>query len=252
MNPDDKVAMVAGAARGIGMAIAVRLAREGCKVVMLDRSPSVEQSAASLLHRGFEVRPVCLDITEELAVLSLPGRIGDWWPKLAILVNSAGISPKHEGKKRCVIDMSSDEWRRVLEVNLTGAFLVTKACLPVLQSHGWGRIVMITSQAARTRTPVPGAHYAASKSGMTGFARVLAAEVAPFGVTVNCIAPGRIESDMTAAVGGDVNASHAASIPAARMGRADEVAAAVAFLVSEDAAYSTGAIIDVNGGSFMP
>jgi 3-oxoacyl-[acyl-carrier protein] reductase len=87
---------------------------------------------------------------------------------------------------------------------------------------------------------------------MTGFARVLAAEVAPFGVTVNCVAPGRIESDMTAAVGADVNAAHAASIPAARMGRADEVAAAVAFLVSEDAAYSTGAILDVNGGSFMP
>jgi 3-oxoacyl-[acyl-carrier protein] reductase len=252
MNSNDKVALVTGAARGIGKAIAARLAREGHKTVMLDLDPEVEQAARSLQDAGYPVRPLCLDITDEAAVRALPDRLGDWWPQLAILVNNAGISPKHEGKKREVADMSLDEWRRVLEVNLTGTFLITKTCLPVLKSHGWGRIVMITSQAARTRTPVPGAHYAATKSGMTGFARVLAAEVASFGVTVNCVAPGRIESNMTAAVGSDVNAKHAASIPAGRLGRAEEVAAAVAFLASQDAGYSTGAVIDVNGGSFMP
>jgi 3-oxoacyl-[acyl-carrier protein] reductase len=243
MNLSDKVALITGAARGIGMAIATRLAREGYKVVMLDLNPQIEQAAQALEVAGYEVRPLRLDISDEAAVLTLPERLGDWWPKLAILVNNAGISPKHEGKK---------EWRRVLDVNLTGTFLITKICLPILKSQGWGRIVMITSQAARTRTPVPGAHYSATKSGMTGFARVLAGEVARFGITVNCVAPGRIESDMTAAVGGEVNAQHAASIPAGRMGRAEEVAAAVAYLVSEDASYSTGAIIDVNGGSFMP
>jgi 3-oxoacyl-[acyl-carrier protein] reductase len=252
MNSNDKVALVTGAARGIGKAIAARLAREGHKTVMLDLNPEIEQAARSLQDAGYPVRPLCLDITDEAAVRALPDRLGDWWPQLAILVNNAGISPKHEGKKREVADMSLDEWRRVLEVNLTGTFLITKTCLPVLKSRGWGRIIMITSQAARTRTPVPGAHYAATKSGMTGFARVLAAEVASFGVTVNCVAPGRIESNMTAAVGSDVNAKHAASIPAGRLGRAEEVAAAVAFLASQDAGYSTGAIIDVNGGSFMP
>jgi 3-oxoacyl-[acyl-carrier protein] reductase len=252
MNSNDKVALVTGAARGIGKAIAARLAREGHKTVMLDLDPEIEQAARSLQDAGYPVRPLCLDITDEAAVRALPDRLGDWWPQLAILVNNAGISPKHEGKKREVADMSLDEWRRVLEVNLTGTFLITKTCLPVLKSHGWGRIVMITSQAARTRTPVPGAHYAATKSGMTGFSRVLAAEVASFGVTVNCVAPGRIESNMTAAVGSDVNAKHAASIPAGRLGRAEEVAAAVAFLASQDAGYSTGAVIDVNGGSFMP
>lgn len=252
MNSNDKVALVTGAARGIGMAIATRLARDGYKVVMLDLNPEIEQAAQALEVAGYEVRPVCLDISDEAAVRTLPERLGDWWPKLSILVNNAGISPKHEGKKRDVMDISLEEWRRVLDVNLTGTFLVTKMCLPMLKSRGWGRVVMITSQAARTRTPVPGAHYSATKSGMTGFARVLAGEVARFGITVNCVAPGRIESNMTAAVGGEVNAQHAASIPAGRMGRAEEVAAAVAFLVSEDASYSTGAIIDVNGGSFMP
>ncbi|MDB5855061.1 MAG: fabG [Herminiimonas sp.] len=252
MHVNDKVALVTGAARGIGMAIATRFAREGYKVVMLDLNPEIEQAAQALKVAGYEVRPVCLDITDEAAVRTLAERLDDWWPKLCILVNNAGISPKHEGKKRDVMDIPLEEWRRVLDVNLTGTFLVTKMCLPTLKSRGWGRIVMITSQAARTRTPVPGAHYSATKSGMTGLARVLAGEVARFGITVNCVAPGRVESNMTAAVGSEVNAQLVGSIPAGRMGRAEEVAAAVAFLVSEEASYSTGAVIDVNGGSFMP
>ena len=104
----------------------------------------------------------------------------------------------------------------------------------------------------RTRTPVPGAHYQASNAGLTGLARVLAAELAPFGITVNCVAPGRVESEMTAAVGGDVNAQLAAVIPVGRLGHPEEVAAAVAYFVSRDASYCTGAVLDVNGGNFMP
>lgn len=252
MKSSDKVALVTGAARGIGAAIAQRLACDGYKVVIVDVNPEIEQVARSMRDAGFPVRSICLDTTDEAAVLTLPQSLGDWWSSLAILVNNAGISPKHDGKKRNVADMSVEEWRRVLDVNLTGTFLVTKTCLPALTSRGWGRIIMITSQAARTRTPVPGAHYSATKAGMTGFARVLAAELAPFGVTVNCVAPGRVESSMTAQVSNEVNAQLAASIPAGRMGRAEEVAAAVAFFASEDASYSTGAVIDVNGGSFMP
>ncbi|MDE2606143.1 MAG: SDR family oxidoreductase [Burkholderiales bacterium] len=249
--PSIHVALVTGAARGLGRAISERLAREGHPVVLADLDPEVENTARTLRESGAQARAVCLDIADEAAVATLPQRLGDWWQRLAILVNNAGISPKHEGRKREVADMSLQEWRRVIDVNLTGAFLVTRQCIPALKAHGWGRVVMITSQAARTRTPVPGAHYQASKSGLTGLARVLAAELAPFGVTVNCVAPGRVESEMTRAVGGEVNAQLAAVIPAGRLGRPEEVAAAVAYFVARDAGYCTGAVLDVNGGNFM-
>lgn len=250
-NNVDRVALVTGAAGGIGLAIAERLARDGHPVMLLDRDPEVHPRASALRDAGHQARAVQIDVADEQAVMSLPQRMGPWWADLAIVVNSAGISPKFEGRKRAVADMPTDEWQRVLMVNLTGSFWVTRTCLPALCARGWGRIVMVTSQAARTRTPVPGAHYSASKAGLTGLARVLAGEVAPQGVTVNCVAPGRIESAMTGAVAASVNAAHAQAIPAGRLGRAGEVAAAVAFLVSQDAGYLTGATIDVNGGSFM-
>lgn len=250
--PTGRVALVTGAARGLGLAIGQRLAELGHPVVLADASPAVEECAERLRARGLNARHACLDVAEEAAVSSLPDLVGEWWGDLSILVNNAGISPKFEGRKRRVAQMPTDEWRQVLAVNLTGAFLVTRTCLPALCSHGWGRIVMITSQAARTRTPVPGAHYAASKAGLTGFARVLAAEVAEHGVTVNCVAPGRIATEMTSVTSADTNAALAAAIPAGRMGRPEEVAATVAFLVTDEAGYLTGASIDVNGGSFMP
>lgn len=246
------VALVTGAWRGIGAAIAGSLAGRGHPVVLVDANPGVEQTAESLRQAGHEARAIVADISDEASVARLPEAVGDWWPRLAILVNNAGISPKHEGRKRPVAEMPTEEWRRVLDVNLTGTFLVTRVCLPALGSRGWGRIVMITSQAGRTRTPVPGAHYAATKAGMTAFARVLAAELAPAGVTVNCVAPGRVKSEMTDGVDNAVNAGHAASIPLGRLGRPDEIAATVAFLASDAASYLTGATIDANGGSFMP
>lgn len=246
-----RVAVVTGAARGLGLAIARELGARGHPVALLDADPGVEAAAATLSRAGIAARALRVDITDEQAVEAVPALLGDWAERVAILVNNAGISPKHEGRKRPVAAMPTDEWQRVLAVNLTGAFLVTRTFLPAICARGWGRIVMITSQAARTRTPVPGAHYAATKAGLTAFARVLAAEVAPQGVTVNCVAPGRIATEMTSAVGGELNASIANTIPAARMGRPEEVAAAVGFLASESASYLMGATIDVNGGGFM-
>ncbi len=248
---DKRVALVTGAARGLGLAIAQRLGRQGHPVVLVDADPVVDECAVELRDSGIEARSIRLDVADEAAVRALPERLGDWCDRLAILVNNAGISPKLDGKKRPVMQMPAQEWRRVLDVNLTGPFLVTQACLPTLCARGWGRIVMITSQAARTRTPVPGAHYAASKAGRAAFACVLAGEVAVHGVTVNCVAPGRIESDMTAAIDSSINAALAAAIPIGRLGRPDEVASTVAFLVTEEASYLTGATVDVNGGSFM-
>ena len=251
----NRVALVTGAARGLGFAIARQLGAAGHPVVLLDATADVSASAERLRADGVDAQALQLDLIDEAAVHALPERLAAlgprYWQHLSILVNNAGISPKHHGAKRPVADMPTDEWRRVLAVNLTGAFLVTQTCLPALCAHGWGRIVMITSQAARTRTVVPGAHYQVSKAGLTALARVLAAEVAPHGVTANCVAPGRIATEMTAQIDADTNATLAQSIPAGRMGRPEEVAATVAFLVSDGAGYLTGATIDVNGGSFM-
>ncbi|MBU1358455.1 MAG: SDR family oxidoreductase [Gammaproteobacteria bacterium] len=249
-----RAALVTGAARGLGLAIATRLGHLGHPVVLLDASDDVETSAAQLRSDGIDAQGLRVDVSQDDEVRALPARLqalGTQWERLSILVNNAGISPKTDGRKRLVSDMPADEWRRVLAVNLTGAFLVTQTCLPRLCAHGWGRVVMITSQAARTRTPVPGAHYSASKAGLTGFARVLAGEIAVHGVTVNCVAPGRIASAMTAAIDPRQNAALAELIPVGRLGLPEEVAATVAFLVSEGAGYLTGASLDVNGGNFM-
>jgi 3-oxoacyl-[acyl-carrier protein] reductase len=246
------VAIVTGAAGRIGFAIATRLAKEGHRIVLIDLAASVHENATALMHAGYQAKAVQMDITNPQVVASLAVQVGDWWDDVAILINNAGISPKFNGQKREIADMPLDEWNRVLNVNLTGMFLVTQACLPTMKRQGWGRVVMIASQAARTRTHVPGAHYQATKAGMVAFARVLAAEVARDGITVNSVAPGRIRTDMTAAVSAEVNGTLSGSIPAGRMGEPEEVAAAVAYLVSAEAGYSTGSILDINGGSFMP
>ncbi|TIV27106.1 MAG: SDR family oxidoreductase, partial [Mesorhizobium sp.] len=148
--------------------------------------------------------------------------------------------PKHGGRKATVEEMLAVEWRQVLEVNLTGAFLCCRACLPHMRAAKWGRIINIASVAGRTKTEIAGAHYAASKAGMMALARTLAVEVGSANITVNSIAPGRIETPMAAAAGAELNQAYVASIPVGRLGTGDDIAAAVAYLASEDAAFLTG------------
>jgi 3-oxoacyl-[acyl-carrier protein] reductase len=147
--------------------------------------------------------------------------------------------------------MSEEEWRKVLDINLTGAFLCSKACLPIMREKGWGRIINIASQAGRTRSDIAGAHYAASKAGMMGLARALAGELGMAGITVNSIAPGRIMTPMAQEAGEAANTAYLARIPVGRLGTPDDVAAAVAFLVSDEAGFISGITLDVNGGAFM-
>ena len=251
-EPTPTVAIVTGAARGIGAAIAARLAADGHPVVLADVLDEVDATAAGLRAAGHEARAIRLDVSDEAAVSGLPGALGDRWERLGVLVNNAGVSPKLEGRARRVRDMPAEEWRRVLEVNLTGAFLLSRACIPPMAARRWGRIVMIASQAARTKSRIAGAHYAASKSGLLGLARSLAVELGPEGVTVNSVAPGRIDTPMARAAAAGTNAAFLADTPLGRAGSPEEVAAAVAFLASDGASYLNGAILDVGGGSFMP
>lgn len=252
MSAADRVALVTGAARGIGAAIAARLAADGHPVILADVLDEVEATAAALRGAGKEARAIHLDVADEAAVAELPGVLGDWWDRLGIVVNNAGISPKTEGRARRVRDMPADEWRRVLEVNLTGAFLVSRVCISPMAARRWGRIVMLASQAARTKSRIAGAHYAASKSGVLGLARSLAVELGPEGVTVNSVAPGRIDTPMARGAAAGTNEAFATDIPLGRTGSPEEVAAVVAFLASDAASYLNGATLDVGGGSFMP
>lgn len=252
MSAAERLALVTGAARGIGAAIARRLAEAGHPVLLSDVLPEVQETAAALRAEGHRARGLLLDVSDDAAVAGLPAELGEDWARLAILVNNAGISPKHEGKRRPIAEMPAAEWRRVLEVNLTGAFLMSQACIPPLRAGGWGRIIMITSQAARTMSRIAGAHYAASKTGLMGFARSLAGELGPHGITVNSIAPGRIATPMAAGAAAGANDSFLANIPAGRLGTPEDVAEVAAFLASDAAGYLNGATIDVGGGSFMP
>ena len=252
MNAGDRVAPVTGAARGIGAAIAARFASAGHPVVLADVLDGVEATAAALRADGRQARAIRLDVSDEAAVAALPDALGDWWERLGVLVNNAGISPKLDGRARRIRDMPAEEWRRVLAVNLTGAFLVSRACIPPLAARRWGRIVMVASQAARAKSRIAGAHYAASKSGLLGLARSLAVELGPEGVTVNSVAPGRIDTPMARGAAAATNAAFLADIPLGRTGSPEEVAAVVAFLASDAAAYLNGAVLDVGGGSFMP
>ncbi len=253
MSNENRVALVTGAARGIGAAVAAKLAALGHPVVLADVIGEVEETAAALRAAGHQARAIHLDVADEAAVAGLPAALGEWWDSLGVVVNNAGISPKGpDGRARKVREMPAEEWRRVLAVNLTGAFLVSQACIPPLRARRWGRIIMMTSQAARAKSQIAGAHYAAAKTGLMGFARSLATELGPDGITVNSIAPGRIDTPMARGAAAGANEAFAANIPLGRVGTPEDVADVAAFLASDAAGYLTGATLDVGGGSFMP
>lgn len=248
----NRVALITGAARGLGAGIARELALAGHPVVLADVLDQVEATAEALRKEGFEARAIRLDVSDEKAVAALPVALGDWWPRLSVLVNNAGISPKVDGRKRMVQDIPLEEWNRVLAVNLTGPFLLSKLCIPNMRAQGWGRIIMITSQAAHVPSSITGAYYGASKAGLMGLARNLAMELGPHGITVNSLAPGRINSDMVAGAAPGMNEAFLARIPVGRLGEPEDVGKVAAFLASDAASYLNGTTIDIGGGSYMP
>ena len=240
-----RIALVTGASRGIGRAIAARLAAQGAHVVAAARADNAAPVAASIVAAGGRAEAIALDVTEaganEAAVAALVQRHG----RIDILVNNAGIA-----KDQLMLRMKRDDWDAVLATNLTAAFVLTQAALkPMLRQRG-GRIVNISSVVGQGGNAGQ-ANYAASKAGLIGFSKAVALEVASRGITVNVVAPGLIDTDMTRGITDSAHEEWASKIPLKRLGSPEDVAAAVCFLASDEASYITGQVLAVNGGMYM-
>jgi 3-oxoacyl-[acyl-carrier protein] reductase len=240
-----RIALVTGASRGIGRAIALKLAAQGATVVAAARGENANDTAAAITAAGGRGEAVGVDVTDTAALERLPGEIIARHGRLDIVVSNAGIT-----RDQLLMRMKRDDWDAVIATNLTAAFTLTQAAMrPMLKQRG-GRIIAISSVVGQTGNAGQ-ANYAASKAGLIGFSKALAREVASRGITVNVIAPGFVDTDMTKAVADKAQADWAAQIPLGRLGTVDDIAAAACFLASDEAAYITGHVLAVNGGMYM-
>ncbi|MFP5237865.1 MAG: 3-oxoacyl-[acyl-carrier-protein] reductase [Acidobacteriota bacterium] len=241
-----RIALVTGASQGIGRACALELAKAGASVALAARNEAkLADVAAEIRAAGGTAEVFALDVANDESIAAGAKAILERFGKVEILVNNAGIT-----RDTLVLRMKRPDWNDVLETNLTGAFLLTQALLSAMLRNRWGRIINITSVVGRTGQAGQ-VNYAASKAGLIGMTRSLAREVASRGITVNAVAPGYIETPMTAVLDEKQRGAMLAQIPAGRPGTDTEIAQAVLFLASEGAAYITGHVLDVNGGMFM-
>src|SRR5437764_5096684 len=245
LNLAGKVALVTGASRGIGRAIAARLAQQGATVVAAARGDNARACAEELTAAGHTVDALSLDVTDVAAVEAAPGDIVKRLGRLDILVCNAGIT-----RDQLLMRMKREDWDAVMATNLTATFLLSQAAMrPMLKQRG-GRIIAVGSVVGQMGNAGQ-TNYAASKAGLIGFAKALAREVASRAITVNVVAPGMIDTDMTKAIHAEAKVDWAAQIPLGRLGAADDIAAAVCFLASDEASYITGHVLAVNGGMYM-
>ncbi|WP_018410310.1 3-oxoacyl-ACP reductase FabG [Methyloversatilis thermotolerans] len=243
---DGQIALVTGASRGIGRAIALALGQAGATVI---GTATTEAGAAGigqvLESSGIKGRGVVLDVTDGSAIPALIGAIEKEFGAVSVLVNNAGIT-----RDNLSMRMKDEEWQAVIDTNLKAVFVMSRAVMKGMMKARSGRIINITSVVGETGNPGQ-ANYAAAKAGVAGMSMALARELGSRNITVNCVAPGFIATDMTDALGDAAREALLGQIPLGRLGAAEEVAAAVVFLASPGAAYVTGSTLHVNGGMFM-
>jgi 3-oxoacyl-[acyl-carrier protein] reductase len=243
---EPRIALVTGASQGIGRAIALRLAAQGAHVALAARNQAkLADVAAEIAAAGGTAYPFAIDISNEESIKACAKAVIAHFGRIEILVNNAGIT-----RDTLSMRMRRHDWDDVLTTNLTGAFLLSQACMSTMLKSRWGRIINIASVVGETGQAGQ-ANYAASKAGLIGLTKSLARELATRSITVNAVAPGMIATPMTDVLTDEQKAAMAAQIPVGRAGTDVEIAAAVAFLASEDAAYITGHTLDVNGGMYM-
>lgn len=243
----NQVAIVTGAGQGMGAATANCLAHEGAVVIVSDINESrAARVAEEINSSGGRATPVKTDVTKEDEVASMVERAIDNYGSVSILVNNAGILYPTR-----IDHVTKAEWDQVLDVNLNGTFLCSKAVLPTMKEKEYGRIVNMSSSAGRSVSTLGGIHYTAAKAGVLGLTRAMAKEVAPFGITVNAVCPGLIDTEMVRVeCTPERIKGYEESFPISRLGTPEEVAQLILFLVT-DSKYITGASIDINGGDLM-
>ena len=241
-----RIAMVTGASRGIGRACALELARAGRKVALGARQmDKLEEVTAEIRAAGGEAFPVALDLASHDSIKAAFARVAKEFGRIDILVNNAGIT-----RDGLALRMKRDDWETVIATNLTGAFYCIQQVMSPMLKERWGRIINIVSLVGQSGNPGQ-VNYVASKAGLIGVTKSLAQELGSRTITVNAVAPGFIETDMTAGLKDEWKEKVRQQIPLGRFGKAEDVAAAVRFLAGDDAGYITGHTIDVNGGMYM-
>ena len=241
-----RIALVTGGAQGIGRAIAEELAAAGAVIVLADvNEAKLAETVAEMKAQGIDASAFTVNVSSQESIEAGAKAILEKFGKVEILVNNAGIT-----RDNLMLRMKPADWDLVLSINLTGAFLLTQALLSPMLKNRWGRIVNIASVVGRAGQAGQ-VNYAASKAGLIGLTRSLAREVASRNITVNAVAPGFIETPMTAVLSEEVSKAMLATVPLGRRGTPRDVAQAVKFLASDAASYITGHVLDVNGGMFM-